>query len=324
MWKQVIYPNLDDSTLLVEDGNGNVLGDWLGWCLAVTQKQFGVAPFAWCARVAWEGNPEKHVDYDLPDGVFVPVFWTGDVNGWGHIAIALREGDRVKVWTSPWRHKPYLDYFEGGLAETLNYISAVYGMKNYVGWSSVLNTTRIAEWEEPQAPALRSDEEICAEIWGGLWGNGQERINRLKEAGYDIEKIQKMVDAGVGKPKSQLEEEVENTDAEENPRKSGMETPENPELPPDPSNNPVESDLPEDDVDTISTPETPPAEPPVGSEATENEEKFEEAPVVPETLSRPKQTPDETPQTGGGNNIWTLVIRIVQHIIKILTTKKEK
>lgn len=44
-------------------------------------------------------------------------------------------------------------------------------------------------------PAKKSNEEIAKEVWEGKWGNGQDRINRLKAAGYDPKAIQKLVDA---------------------------------------------------------------------------------------------------------------------------------
>lgn len=34
---------------------------------------------------------------------------------------------------------------------------------------------------------------IAMEVIAGQWGNGEERINKLKSAGYDYEKIQKCV-----------------------------------------------------------------------------------------------------------------------------------
>lgn len=40
---------------------------------------------------------------------------------------------------------------------------------------------------------LKSNEEIISEIDLGLWGNGDERKNRLTEAGYDYNEIQSMV-----------------------------------------------------------------------------------------------------------------------------------
>ena len=46
---------------------------------------------------------------------------------------------------------------------------------------------------------LKSDEQICKEVWAGKWGNGGDRIYRLTQAGYDAAKIQKLVNQGVGK-----------------------------------------------------------------------------------------------------------------------------
>lgn len=40
----------------------------------------------------------------------------------------------------------------------------------------------------------KSNEEIAKEVWQGLWGNGEERKNRLTNAGYDYTEIQKIVD----------------------------------------------------------------------------------------------------------------------------------
>ena len=49
------------------------------------------------------------------------------------------------------------------------------------------------------ASNLKSDEEICKEVWAGKWGNGGNRIYRLTQAGYDANRIQKLVNQGVGK-----------------------------------------------------------------------------------------------------------------------------
>lgn len=46
---------------------------------------------------------------------------------------------------------------------------------------------------------LKSDEQICKEVWAGKWGNGGDRIYRLTQVGYDAAKIQKLVNQGVGK-----------------------------------------------------------------------------------------------------------------------------
>mgnify|MGYP000760729409 FL=1 len=39
----------------------------------------------------------------------------------------------------------------------------------------------------------KSVEELAKEVWAGKWGSGQDRINRLTEAGYDAAAVQKKV-----------------------------------------------------------------------------------------------------------------------------------
>ena len=46
---------------------------------------------------------------------------------------------------------------------------------------------------------LKSNEEICREVWQGKWGKGGDRMYRLTQAGYDASLIQSMVNRGVGK-----------------------------------------------------------------------------------------------------------------------------
>lgn len=195
-WKQTLYPNLDDKKLVVYD-QGKPLTSWLLWCLAVAQRAFNIAPFAESAQIAWSWNNTKHQDRDLPDGCFVPIWWTGGYKNYGHVAIAKRTGNRIQIWSSPYTRKPFFDYFEGELNATIDIVSRIYSVV-YAGWTETMNTTRIVEWVNSRQ--LKSNEEIAAEVWQNKWGNGQERINRLTSAGYDWRVIQSLVDKGVGKP----------------------------------------------------------------------------------------------------------------------------
>lgn len=195
-WKQTIYPNLDDKKLVIY-AQGKVLLDWFLWCLAVAQKTFNVAPFAESAQIAWSWNNTKHQDRNLPDGCFVPIWWTGGYKNYGHVAIAKRTGNRIQIWSSPYTRKPFFDYFEGELNVTIDTISRIYGV-SYAGWTETMNTTRVVEWVNP--PQLKSNEEIAAEIWQKKWGDGEERKRRLAAAGYSWDAIQSLVDKGVGKP----------------------------------------------------------------------------------------------------------------------------
>lgn len=211
-FKQIIFPNLDDKKLVV-NYQGKPLLDWFLWCLAVAQKTFNVAPFAATAQIAWNWNNTKHQDRNLPDGCFVPIWWTGGTGNYGHVAVAKRSGNRIQVWSSPYRHKPFFDYFEGELNATIDNISRIYGVV-YAGWTETMNTTRIVEWVTP--PQLKPNEEIAAEVWRDMWGKGQDRINRLTSAGYDWRTIQALIDKGVGKPVEQPK--VEETKPVEQPK----------------------------------------------------------------------------------------------------------
>ena len=51
------------------------------------------------------------------------------------------------------------------------------------------------------APARKSEDTIAAEVIAGKWGNGQDRVNRLKQAGYNPTSIQAKVNAKLGAAK---------------------------------------------------------------------------------------------------------------------------
>lgn len=54
---------------------------------------------------------------------------------------------------------------------------------------------------KPAAPAKKSEDTIAAEVIAGKWGNGQDRVNRLRTAGYDPAKVQAKVNAKLGASK---------------------------------------------------------------------------------------------------------------------------
>lgn len=71
-----------------------------------------------------------------------------------------------------------------------------YGHPNYTG--EEVNT-------------VKTETEIAREVIAGLWGNGQDRVNRLTAAGYNPSNIQNIVNALVkGQPSSEKTEQ-ENT-----------------------------------------------------------------------------------------------------------------
>lgn len=52
--------------------------------------------------------------------------------------------------------------------------------------------------QKPQNTTKLSEEEIALQVINGMWGNGKERKQRLTEAGYDYDAIQKAVNKKLG------------------------------------------------------------------------------------------------------------------------------
>ena len=160
--RQIAWPNLDNDSkhpLYVWVG-GKILSDWCGWCLGVVSAAWGATwskGHADCAKNAWYGYGSKHADYELPDGIFVPIFWVGAP--YGHVAIAKRSGSNVEIWTSPYTHKPYYEYFRGELHATINNITRIYGCAPYAGWSEQIGDKRVMEYYEEQKPANKPESK---------------------------------------------------------------------------------------------------------------------------------------------------------------------
>lgn len=226
-YKQLIYPNLDDNPKkpLYIYVNGKICTNWVGWCLAVVKASYGATKSMGCAWNAWVADNTKHTNYDLPEGVYVPVWWKGGKEGYGHVAIAKRSGDSVKVWSSPYKKSATFTTFSGSIRSTLDGMTRTYGCSEFVGWSEKVCEKRVVEYVAP-APT-KSNEEICKEVWEGKWGTGKEREKRLTDAGYDYATIQKMVDAGVGKPtETKPEEPKKDEDKKEESKADPEPTPE--------------------------------------------------------------------------------------------------
>ena len=52
--------------------------------------------------------------------------------------------------------------------------------------------------ETPSQPVIKSNEEIANEVIAGQWGNGEDRKNRLSQAGYDYDTVQNIVNQKLG------------------------------------------------------------------------------------------------------------------------------
>ena len=82
-----------------------------------------------------------------------------------------------------------LDGYSGNLDLDKAYMDAD-GWAKYVGSASVPAPA--------PAPARKSDEQLADEVIAGQWGNGDDRRNRLSQAGYDPDAVQAIVNAKLG------------------------------------------------------------------------------------------------------------------------------
>lgn len=68
---------------------------------------------------------------------------------------------------------------------------------NYSAIQSIVNQKLSGGSSNPK-PTLKSNETIAQEVINGAWGNGQERKDRLTQAGYNYSEIQAIVNKKLG------------------------------------------------------------------------------------------------------------------------------
>lgn len=155
--RQVLSPNLDtdpNNPLYIWIG-GQILTDWLGWCLAVVAGSYGAAGSSYSAKTAWQSCPTKHYDRNIPEYVWVPLWYEG--GDYGHVVMGFRQGNGITIYSSPYTHKATFDRFDGELNWALDYIGRVYGVGSFTGWSETVLDSRVIEFYDdtpaPQEPA---------------------------------------------------------------------------------------------------------------------------------------------------------------------------
>lgn len=135
-WVQVREPNLSVRTSL-------------GMCLKYVQDAFGSG---WAGSYALQGWRDivvkKHRIRGIPNGVYVPIWFEGEWDGYnyGHVAI-YRDGT---VYSSPYSNKTSHDVL-GSIAE----VERTYGMK-YIGWSEDIGGSTVIK-EEDMAEKVNLD-----------------------------------------------------------------------------------------------------------------------------------------------------------------------
>ena len=144
-WKQTLYPNLDDNPnnpLYIWQGD-QILTDWCGWCLAVVAGSYGAKGSSYSAKTAWQACGTKHCDRNIPEGVYVPLWYGG--GEYGHVVIGYRQGNNLTIWSSPYTHIATFQTFSGEINWLLDYIGQVFAVGGFSGWSETVLDSRVIE-----------------------------------------------------------------------------------------------------------------------------------------------------------------------------------
>lgn len=155
-------------------------------------------------KVVWFGDKEKTLAYEPADGEMVLTVhrWFANKSCPGSWMYARMDdlASKVNAALSNTTNRTLYRVQVGAYYKKENAENMLAKLKA-AGFDGFIATVE-AEQEEapkqevkPEAPkvTLKSIDEIAREVIRGNWGNGQDRVNRLKAAGYDPKKVQDRV-----------------------------------------------------------------------------------------------------------------------------------
>lgn len=151
------------------------MGKRKGWCLANVAKGYegcyGNPNAKESAKADMESQKAAGTLHDistLPTNVSVPIY-VDSTSKYEHVIVHTLEGK----------------YYEDG--------KECAAPKNTFGWGEYCNGVRVVEFVAEEKPKPTIDTSVILAVIRGDYGNGTDRIYRLKAAGYDPDEVQRGV-----------------------------------------------------------------------------------------------------------------------------------
>lgn len=165
------------------------------------KESWGEAAGDWCREIRAAGYIDGLYSWAWAINGSMPAcasaYWVADYgvnDGKQHTKPTLTGGRTLTAW----------QYTSKGRCEGIS-SSGLDVSEFYVDYAANGKTTTTTP---TQKTAKKSDEEIASEVINGAWGSGQDRINRLTQAGYNPSAIQNIVNSKL-KPTPRIDLEVQ-------------------------------------------------------------------------------------------------------------------
>lgn len=159
----------------------NKMGKRKGYCLQNDREGFGIEKGTFASAKADMESQRKNGtlhSYDtLPNNVSVPVY-IDTTSKYEHVKVHMANGE----------------WWEDGKKSTAPKPSSVFG------WGELCDGVRVVEFKpdeqpkpQPSSDTKPVDQSVVLAVIRGDYGNGTDRIYRLKEAGYEPNEVQREV-----------------------------------------------------------------------------------------------------------------------------------
>jgi len=125
-----------------------------GWCLKYVRQAFGAPAVEPSATAGWHNAKFKHEDYNFPNDVWVPLWFSIDTIPEGHVVLRAPDGRIYSTSTpgnTPYVHPnlEHLIWYYGPRVEPQYQLTL-----RYLGWSEDISNVRVVINEEDDMPSV--------------------------------------------------------------------------------------------------------------------------------------------------------------------------